>query len=48
MRDLATISSCGDAYANLDDCNLYFDIDGEMLNNPRKLGRGSRRLGSRG
>ena len=48
MRDLATISICSDAFTNLDDCNFHFDIDCMMFNNPRKLGRGSRRLGSRG
>ena len=46
MRDLTTDSSCSDIFLNFND--LYLDIDGEMLNNPRKLGRGSRRLGSRG
>ena len=44
MRDLTTDSSCSDIFLNLND--LYLDIHGEMLNNPRKLGRGSRRLGS--
>ena len=48
MRDLATISTCSDAFTNLDDCNFHFDIDCMMFNNPRKLGRGSRRLGSGG
>ena len=48
MRDLATISTCSDASNNLNDCNSYFHIDYLMFNNPRKLGRGSRRLGSRG
>ena len=48
MRDPATISACSDASTNLDDCNFYFDIDYMMFHNPRKLGRGSRRLGSRG
>ena len=48
MRDLATISTCSDASTNLDDGNFYFDIDYMMFHNPRKLGRGSRRLGSRG
>ena len=46
MRDLATISIGSDASINLDD--FYFYIDYMMFNNPRKLGRGSRRLGSRG
>ena len=44
MRDLTTDSSCSHIILNYND--LYLDIAGEMLHNPRKLGRGSRRLGS--
>ena len=46
MRDLNTSSSCSDTSINLDD--FYFHIEYLVLYNPRKLGRGSRGLGSRG
>ena len=46
MRDLSTISIHSNASNNPDDCDLYLDY--MMYENPRKLGRGSRRLGSRG
>ena len=46
MRDLTTSSICSDTSLNLDD--FYFHIAYLMFYNPRKLGRGSRRLGIRG
>ena len=48
MRDPATINTSGNAPNNLNDGNLYFYINHLMYDNPRKLGRGSKRLGSRG
>ena len=48
MRDLSTIGLHVDASNNRDDRNFYLYLDYMMYENPRKLGRGSRRLGSRG
>ena len=46
MRDLTTSSICSDTSLNLDD--FYFHIAYLMFYNPRKLGKGSGRLGIRG